>query len=314
MNGSVERSKANKKRTVEIRKKHWSQLFVLMFSVFWIELVPLASIGSAVAYSLGELRLLPLFCFCGYALFVKCGITLSLHLGRQGVIECERGDHSRVARVCGQLFHVLVARFGIIISVIFASLFLFGLDASSGDSGILVLFSAFLLPLCFFGKLIVQSRFFYGWSSPIIHLGWMLFVMVGACSAQTGQFDKLSLVASFPVGSVGIATVLLKFLSDFDVDRDLGLRTVAILFGRYYTLTGYKISLFSAYLGPIFLALTGLAGAFILLPLCTLPLARVLAIKIDCDLDVNLESLRQSTSRFVVVFCLMFAFGFIYRF
>lgn len=144
----------------------------------------------------------------------------------------------------------------------------------------------------------------------------VLFGMFTVCASyylQTKNLTPLVLLTAIPPGLIFASLMLIRSLRDFDRDRKSGKISMAITFGRYRIIRGYKIALLASYLIPVALAATGRAGALILLPLCTLPMARLLLMKVECDLDVNLNKLFTSTVRFSFMFCLMLSFGLIYQ-
>jgi 1,4-dihydroxy-2-naphthoate octaprenyltransferase len=103
-------------------------------------------------------------------------------------------------------------------------------------------------------------------------------------------------------------------LRDIDTDTKAGKRTLAVMLGRFKTIMEYKALLWASYVVPLLMIIMGMADAFILLPLTTLPMARSLMIKVECDLGSNLNELLASTARLSLIYSLMFSFGLVYRF
>lgn len=120
------------------------------------------------------------------------------------------------------------------------------------------------------------------------------------------------LLAALPTLLLINAAIVVNNLKNFDRDKKAGKTNLVLTQGRYRAIVYYKVLLAASYAIPFGLAISSRAGAFILLPLCTMPMARSLAIKVDCDLGANLAHLLSGTARLALVYGLMLAFGFIY--
>lgn len=142
------------------------------------------------------------------------------------------------------------------------------------------------------------------------------FGLVGVCGTyyiQTDSLQNIVFVAAIPAGLLATSMAVIKNLESFDLDKQAGKRTLVGRLGRYKAIVCYQTLILASYIVPVALAAMKEAGAFILLPLCTMPMARSLILKAACDLESNLRILHESTGRLILVFSLMFGFGFIYH-
>lgn len=95
----------------------------------------------------------------------------------------------------------------------------------------------------------------------------------GTYFVQAHTVTPAALLAGIPVGALATALLAVNNLRDVETDTRAGKRTLVVRFGvsagkgEWVTLTA------SAYLVPIVLWALGLSGAWVLLPLLTLPLA-----------------------------------------
>jgi 1,4-dihydroxy-2-naphthoate octaprenyltransferase len=139
-----------------------------------------------------------------------------------------------------------------------------------------------------------------------------LIAVGGTYYLQAGELSWMALICSLPPGLLVTAIMVVNNLRDIDTDSEAGKITLAVRLGRYRTIILYKILVYSSYLVPLVLA-AGWTGPFILLPLGTLPLARTLCLKIECDLGHNLNESLAGTARLSLVFSLLFSLGMVLR-
>jgi 1,4-dihydroxy-2-naphthoate octaprenyltransferase len=141
-----------------------------------------------------------------------------------------------------------------------------------------------------------------------------LVAVGGTYYIQAKVLTTVALMAAVPPGLLITAIMVVNNLRDIDTDKKAGKRTLAVMLGRFQTIIEYKVLLWASYLVPFVMLIMGMADAFILLPLTTLPMARSLMIKVECDLGRNLNELLASTARLSLIYSLMFSFGLVYRF
>lgn len=150
-------------------------------------------------------------------------------------------------------------------------------------------------------------------SGELLVLIFLGLVVSGTYYVQAESLTTRVFIAILPTGLLLIATMIVGNLQTIDRDRKEGSRTLVVVLGRYKSIVGYKMMLVASYLIPVTLAASGRSGAFILLPFCTVPMARALYLKVECDLDSNLNALCGGTARLSLVFSLMLSFGFVYH-
>jgi 1,4-dihydroxy-2-naphthoate octaprenyltransferase len=86
-------------------------------------------------------------------------------------------------------------------------------------------------------------------------------------------FPTLALVAGLPVGALVTNVLIIDDIRDREADAAKGWRTVAVRFGRGFSRAEFTILAVAAYLAPFWLWARFEVGAFVLLPLVTLPAA-----------------------------------------
>ncbi len=86
-------------------------------------------------------------------------------------------------------------------------------------------------------------------------------------------FPTLALVAGLPVGALVTNVLIIDDIRDCEADAAKGWRTSAVRFGRGFSRAEFTILAVFAYLAPFWLWARFDVGAFVLLPLVTLPAA-----------------------------------------
>jgi 1,4-dihydroxy-2-naphthoate octaprenyltransferase len=100
------------------------------------------------------------------------------------------------------------------------------------------------------------------------------FVAVGGSAyLQTGTLTTLALAAAVPVGLLITNILVVNNLRDLETDRAAHKRTLAVRMGDRATRRQYALFAALAYLAPVAMLVSGLVGAWVLLPLLTIPLA-----------------------------------------
>ena len=103
--------------------------------------------------------------------------------------------------------------------------------------------------------------------------------VTGTYYVQALAWSVDALVASLPVGAISTAILVVNNYRDIDGDRLAGKRTLAVRIGRAATRAEYRLLLLAAYVVPVLQVVAWGHGAWLLLPLLSIPFAlRVLRI------------------------------------
>ncbi len=269
-------------------------------------------VGVAAAYRDGFFSLLPaLGCFLG-AMLLQIGVNLANDYFdfKNNIDSEERVGPTRVTQ-SGLIPPEIVKR------AMSLSLFL---------AGMVFIYLAFIggFPVVVVGVISVIAALAYsGGPYPIASHGlgelfvFIFFGLVAVCTTYYIQADTLNYtvwLTAIPPGLLIMAIMVVNNLRDIDTDKKAGKNTLAVKLGRYRTIMEYKLLVFGAFAIPVIMIVLGAAGTFVLLPFCTLPMARSLAIKVECDLGDTLNELLASTARLSLVFSLFFAVGLVLKF
>lgn len=141
----------------------------------------------------------------------------------------------------------------------------------------------------------------------------IFFGLVAVCGTYYVQMLHLTpmvLIMGVIVGLMITAILVVNNLRDIETDRRAGKRTLAVMIGKKNTQWEYAYLLAGAYAIPVFLWLGGLASAWLLLPLTTLPLAfqQIRLIRQSAD-GPALNDLLAQTAKLAFFFSLLLAAG-----
>lgn len=270
------------------------------------------AVGTAVAIADEHFLLLPaLGCFVG-AMLLQIGVNLANDYFdfKNNIDSDERQGPVRVTQ-SGLIPPEHVKR-GMIISLILAAIVFLYLGIVGGVPIIIVGIASVLAALAYSGGPFPLASNGLGEIFVFIFFG--LVAVGGTYYIQAQELTREVLLAAVPPGLLITAIMVVNNLRDIDTDKKAGKRTLAVMLGRYRTIIEYKILVGVSYIVPIVMLVTGMADGFILLPFTTLPMARSLMLKVECDLGTNLNELLASTARLSLVYSLMFCFGLVYRF
>lgn len=138
-----------------------------------------------------------------------------------------------------------------------------------------------------------------------------LVAVTGTHYVQALELSTTALVASVPIGLLSTAILVVNNYRDVDTDRVAGKRTLAVRLGRRATRWQYAVMVLGAYAVPIVQWAVSDAGAWILLPLVSLPLAvmrvRALWQKSGKQLNVVLAQ----TAQLLALYGALYAGGFV---
>lgn len=126
---------------------------------------------------------------------------------------------------------------------------------------------------------------------------------------QALEWSTLSLLAAIPVGFLSTAILVVNNYRDIDTDRVVGKNTLAVRFGRRAARAQYAILIFGSYIiPPLHMIISG-AGAWVLLPLLTLPLALIRVRAMGQKTGRELNPLLAQTAQLLIFFGILYAVG-----
>ena len=290
------------------------------FQLWWMAIRPKTlpaavgpvAVGTAVAMVDKHFLFWPaLGCFLG-AMLLQIGVNLANDYFdfKNNIDSDERQGPVRVTQ-SGLIPPEEVKR-GMIVSLVLAALVFLYLGVVGGFPIILVGLASVLAALAYSGGPFPLASNGLGEIFVFIFFG--LVAVGGTYYIQAKALTAVALMAAVPPGLLITAIMVVNNLRDIDTDTKAGKRTLAVILGRFRTIMEYKALLWASYIVPVLMLIVGMADAFVLLPLTTLPMARSLMIKVECDLGSNLNELLASTARLSLIYSLMFSFGLVYRF
>jgi 1,4-dihydroxy-2-naphthoate octaprenyltransferase len=264
-------------------------------------------IGTAVAYTMHAVRTLPALAALFGAIFIQIGTNLANDVFdyEKGADTAERLGPLRVTQA--GLIAPHNVRLGMYISFALATLMGIYLTWSAGPVILLI------------GVLSIASGIAYtGGPYPLGYNGlgdlfvFVFFGLVAVCGTVfvvAGGVGTLAIWASFPIGALATAVLVVNNLRDRPTDVKAGKRTLVVRFGRTFGLIEYFALVAMAYLVPIYLVITGLVGRAGLLPLVSIPLAIPLCLSVLRDHGVVLNRTLAGTARLVLAHGLLFSLG-----
>lgn len=174
-------------------------------------------------------------------------------------------------------------------------------------------------PVLALGLLSIAAAYLYtGGPRPYGYLGLgdlAVFVffgfgaVAGTYYVQAHSVSTLAWLAAIPIGALATAILVVNNLRDIETDARAGKHTLAVRLGDRATRVYYLLLLATAYLVPALLWWSGLAGAWVMLPWLSLPLAVRLARRMLHERGLALNGCLVRTARLEVVHGLLFAIG-----
>lgn len=141
-----------------------------------------------------------------------------------------------------------------------------------------------------------------------------LFVMIffgfvavcGTAFVNLGTVPEIAWWASVPVGALSTAILVVNNVRDRLSDEKAGKRTLAVRLGRAGGVAEYAVLVAAAYAVPAALVLGGQAGAWMWLPVLSLPVAVVLVVQILRREGPALNGTLVGTARLLVLHGVLF--------
>jgi 1,4-dihydroxy-2-naphthoate octaprenyltransferase len=268
--------------------------------------VPVA-VGSACAAAVGGFRAGPAIAALLGAMLIQIGTNFANDLFD---FEAGADDHTRLGPTraaqagllsCGQLRAGMIAVFALATAAGAYLTWVAGwpvvvIGLASIASGIAYTGGPFPLGYHGLGDLFVMI--FFG------------FVAVaGTAYVQLGAVPALAWWAAVPVGAIATAVLVVNNLRDRETDARAGKRTMAVRLGAAGARAEYALLLAAAYATPVALWLTGLSGAWVLLPLASLPLAALATRAVLTRDGAALNPLLERTAQLLAVHGALLAVG-----
>jgi 1,4-dihydroxy-2-naphthoate octaprenyltransferase len=264
-------------------------------------------VGTAVAASQGEARLLPALTALVAALLIQVGTNFANDAFdfEQGADTAERYGPLRAAQA--GLLSPAALRAATL--VVFAAAALIGLYliarggwpiAALGLLGLLAGYAYTGGPL---------RLGYHGLGDPLVFLFFGVFAVWGTHRVQTLGPAGLALAASIPIGLLATALIAVNNLRDIDTDRRADKRTLAVRLGSIGARRYYALLLAGSYLALPGLWWMGAPSASFWLPLLTAPMAWRLWRKVRVGEGAALNLVLAGTARLELVFGALMAGG-----
>jgi len=152
---------------------------------------------------------------------------------------------------------------------------------------------------------------YHGLGDLAVFLFFGVVAVVGSEFVQSLRWSWAALAASFPVGLLATAVLVVNNLRDIDTDGVAGKRTLAVRLGATGARVEYAVLVLGAYLlVPGYMALGG-RSFWVLMPWLTLPLAfRVLGTVLGGASGAALNPVLGATAQLALLFSLLLAAGY----
>jgi 1,4-dihydroxy-2-naphthoate octaprenyltransferase len=150
---------------------------------------------------------------------------------------------------------------------------------------------------------------YHGLGDVFVMLFFGFVAVCGTAFVQTGTVPPVAWLASIPVGAIATAILVVNNVRDCETDVRAGKRTLPVRFGRQSGLIEYAALLGAAYVVPVFIAATGRASAYVLLPLLTAPHAAKLVRRVFTDTGRDLNASLVATAKLLFFHSILFAVG-----
>ncbi len=264
-------------------------------------------VGTAVAISNGELNILAAIIALICSLLIQIGTNFvnDLYDFLKGTDDKNRVGPERALATgwisVGQMKTAIYFTFGItfilgLFLVYHAGWIILLIGVLSILSG--YAYTAGPLPLAYNGLGDIFVFIFFG-----------LVATVGTYYVQAIQFSWFAILAAIPVGLLITNILVVNNFRDADEDKKKNKNTLAVIFGKTFSLFQYDISLAISYLIPIFLVLFFDHAIIILLPLLSLPIAIKLIIELRTKEGKSLNDTLALTAKLSIIYSFLFSIG-----
>lgn len=152
---------------------------------------------------------------------------------------------------------------------------------------------------------------YHGFGDLCVFAFFGLVAVCGTTYLNAGYISTTAWLGAVAVGCLSTAILVVNNIRDVETDTRSGKRTLAVRWGRTAGVIEYVTLLAVAYLVPLTLWLTGAAGAWVLLPWITLPLAVVRATEVHQRRNQALNGTLANTAKLLLAFGTLLAIGLI---
>ena len=150
---------------------------------------------------------------------------------------------------------------------------------------------------------------YHGLGELFVFLFFGLAAVCGTYEVQAGAVRAVAWWAAVPVGFLAVAIIVVNNLRDIATDRAAGKRTLAVRVGERGTQAEYLALVTVAYLVPPLMWVTGVASAWVLLALVSVPLVLPLTRRLLRERGRALNGVLAGTARLELAYGLLFALG-----
>ena len=148
-----------------------------------------------------------------------------------------------------------------------------------------------------------------GLGDTFVFLFFGFVAVAGTAFVQLGHIPTVAWVAAVPVGALATNLLVVNNVRDLATDTRAGKRTLAVRFGRPFVLTEYLLLTVVSYGAPVILFVSGWTNAWALLPLASIPLSGVLAVRLFRWHGKRLNLVLVGAAQLLLLFGLLFSIG-----
>lgn len=264
-------------------------------------------VGTAVAYSLGEVRKGPALA----ALLGSILIQIATNFAND-VFDHEKGADTEerlgpTRAVQAGLLTPRAVRIGMAVTIALAFAVGVYLTSAAGWPVVAIGIASILSGLAYTGG--PYPLGYHGLGDVFVMAFFGFVAVCGTVFVETGSVPATAVLASIPVGAIATCILVVNNLRDRHTDVKAGKRTLAVRFGRGGALAEYVLLLLAAYAVPVVLAALHRAP-WLLLPLVSLPVALHLFRRVRAVEGRDLNQYLAGTAKLLLGFGVLFAAGF----
>jgi 1,4-dihydroxy-2-naphthoate octaprenyltransferase len=265
-------------------------------------------VGTALAASEDEFRLLPFLAALVGSIFIQIGTNLSNDYSdaRRGADQEDRLGPVRVT--AGGLMppqHVLVGTYIAFAIAVAAGLYL---AAVAGWELLVVGVASILAGVLYTGG--PRPYGYEGLGELFVFVFFGIVAVVGSYYVQTEQLRWEAFALAVPVGLLSSAILVVNNVRDIDTDRRAGKRTLAVKLGRDRARLLFSAMVVLAFAAPVVTFAFGGLSAWLLVPLLALPLGIPLIRTVSSRTDgPSLNVALAGTGRLLAAFSLLLSAG-----
>jgi len=152
---------------------------------------------------------------------------------------------------------------------------------------------------------------YHGWGDIFVLIFFGPVAVGGTYYVQTLDINYLVLFVGLAPGLLSVAILVVNNLRDLESDRMAGKRTLAVRFGRTFSIGQYSVCVLVAGHIPIMLAFSGRASWYVLISTVILFMAMPLFRRVRTGSGEALNDALAATGRLLFVFSLLFSIGWI---